>query len=101
MNIYFFQHVPYESPGHILEWVQERGHTARFVNFYEKYTFPEINLIDGLVIMGGPMNIYNDDEYSWLETERDFLKQVILAGKKVIGICLGSQMIADAMGALG
>jgi len=99
MKLYFFQHVPYESSGYILEWAKERGHSCYFVNFYENASLPQINQIDGMVIMGGPMNIYDVEEYSWLEPETDFVKSFIQSGKKVLGICLGSQMLADAVGA--
>jgi GMP synthase-like glutamine amidotransferase len=99
MKLYFFQHVPYESPGFILEWAKERGHFCHFVHFYENCTLPEINLIEALVVLGGPMNIYDVEKYSWLEPEKDFVKNFIRSGKKVLGICLGSQMIANSLGA--
>jgi GMP synthase (glutamine-hydrolysing) len=100
MNLYFFQHDPLESPGYILDWAHERRHKCELVNFYDDDVLPDFTRVDGLVIMGGPMNIYDDEEYTWLETERDFVKRCILSGKKVFGICLGSQMIADALGSL-
>lgn len=100
LNLYFFQHDPLESPGYILDWAHDRGHKCELVNFYDDDMLPDIKKVDGLVIMGGPMNIYDDEEYTWLETERDFVKQCIQSGKKVFGICLGSQMIADALGTL-
>jgi GMP synthase-like glutamine amidotransferase len=99
MKILIFQHVPYESPGYILEWIQENGHNPVFIDFYDNTEFPEIEETDALVIMGGPMNIYDDDEYSWLPDERDFIENVIKKRKKILGVCLGSQFIADAMGA--
>lgn len=101
MNLYFFQHVPYETPGHITEWARTKGHNCHFVNFWENSVLPELNLVDGLVVMGGPMNVGDDaDEYSWLEAECDYIKSCIKSGKHVLGICLGSQMIADVLGAV-
>jgi GMP synthase-like glutamine amidotransferase len=100
MNLYFFQHDPLESPGYILEWAQDRGHKCSLINFYDDDLLPDIAKVEGLVIMGGPMNIYDDEEYTWLETERDFVKKFIFSGKKILGICFGSQMIADALGIL-
>jgi GMP synthase-like glutamine amidotransferase len=100
MKICFFQHDSLENPGYILEWAKDRGHETSFVNFYEDPALPEIKLIDALVIMGGPMNVGDEaDEYSWLEAEGEFIKEFIRSGRKTLGICLGSQMIADAMGA--
>lgn len=99
MKFTVFQHVPYESPGNILDWIKSNGYTWHEVNFYDHPELPALKDVDNLIIMGGPMNIYDDEEYSWLAGERDFLKQCILSGKKVLGICLGAQMIADALGA--
>lgn len=99
MKFTVFQHVPYESPGHILDWIKAKGHTIRYVNFYEHPVLPEIDQTEALIVMGGPMNIHDDEDYSWLPDERDFLKKFIQSGKKVLGICLGAQMIADALGA--
>jgi GMP synthase-like glutamine amidotransferase len=62
-------------------------------------TFPEVDDVDFLLIMGGPMSVYDEDEYPWLREEKDFIRAVIQAGKKVLGICLGSQLIAEVLGA--
>ena len=53
---------------------------------------------DVLVIMGGPMNVYEHDEYPWLPAEKDFIRTAISGGKKVLGICLGGQLMAAALG---
>jgi len=99
MNFLIFQHVPYESPGFIPDWIQEHGHSCTFVNFYDDPGLPVGGKYDGLIIMGGPMNVYDDEECSWLESEKEFIKRFIQSGKKVLGICLGAQMVADALGA--
>jgi len=54
--------------------------------------------IDWLVVMGGPMNIYEDDQYPWLTDEKKYIRQAIEGQKIVLGICLGAQLIADALG---
>ncbi|MCB2220856.1 MAG: type 1 glutamine amidotransferase [Bacteroidetes bacterium] len=99
MKFTIFQHVPYESPGYILDWIKEYGHSFEEVNFYDHPGIPDIRETENLIVMGGPMNIYDDEEYSWLPDERDFIKQSVQEGTKVLGICLGSQFIADAMNA--
>ncbi len=99
MKFTIFQHVPYESPGHILDWIKENGHTMEEVNFYDHPDLPDLKTTENLIVMGGPMNIYDDDEFHWLPDERDFIKKAIQQGAKVLGICLGSQFIADALGA--
>ena len=59
---------------------------------------PEPDSVDLLVIMGGPMNVYEDDEYPWLNGEKDFIRACISEGKAVLGICLGAQLIAEVLG---
>ncbi|MBN2174172.1 MAG: type 1 glutamine amidotransferase [Bacteroidales bacterium] len=99
MDFTIFQHVPYESPGYILDWIHENGYSMEEVNFYDQPRLPDVKDTENLIVMGGPMNVFDDDEYSWLPAERDFIRQTIRKGTKVLGICLGSQFIADALGA--
>jgi len=54
--------------------------------------FPSIASLDILVIMGGPMGVYEEDKYAWLKKEKLFIKEAIKENKKVLGICLGSQL---------
>ncbi len=54
--------------------------------------------IDGLIIMGGPMGITDDEQHPWLVAEKTFIKEIIDQNKPVLGICLGAQLIADVLG---
>lgn len=99
MQIHFIQHVPFESPGFILEWAQDKGFNTSFTRMYEGGSFPPIAGIDWLVVMGGPMSVHDEDQYEWLAQEKLYIRSAIDAGKKLLGICLGSQLIADVMGA--
>lgn len=99
MRIHYLQHVPYEGPVSIEHWASSKGHTITSTQFYKKETLPEIEAIDWLIIMGGPMNIYQEKEYDWLAREKSFIRNAIESGKIVIGICLGAQLIANALGA--
>jgi GMP synthase (glutamine-hydrolysing) len=60
---------------------------------------PNINDFDWLIVMGGPMNIYDDVKFPWLSAEKRLLGQAIEHNKTVLGICLGAQLLADALGA--
>ncbi len=60
--------------------------------------FPSSDSFDLLVLMGGPMSVYQDDRYPWLSREFDFVSDVISAGKPVLGICLGAQILARQLG---
>ncbi|MBX3252557.1 MAG: type 1 glutamine amidotransferase [Chitinophagaceae bacterium] len=99
MRIHYFQHVPFESPGYIQQWAEANRCSQSFTRFYEKYSLPDIAQIDWLVVMGGPMGVYDTEIHPWLEAEKKFIRLCIHAGKTVIGICLGSQLIASALGA--
>ncbi len=99
MQIHYFQHVPFEGPGCIAQWAEQKGHTLASTRFYNDYTLPEMDTFDWLVVMGGPMSTYDEDRIPWLKPEKRFIRETIDAGKIVIGICLGAQLIADALGA--
>ena len=99
MRVHFIQHVDFETPGYLLEWFTTQQHSISFTKIYESAIFPPASAIDLLVIMGGPMGVYEEDKYSWLTAEKAFIKTVIAAGKKVLGICLGAQLIAEVSGA--
>lgn len=66
--------------------------------FYAGDQLPRLETIDWLVVMGGPMNIYEEADYPWLKAEKMYIRQAIEAGKRVVGICLGAQLIADVLG---
>ncbi|WP_285008573.1 type 1 glutamine amidotransferase [Pedobacter faecalis] len=100
MNIHYLQHVPFEGPGHIIEWAQHQGHQLSSTLFYEpEPRLPQIENIDFLVVMGGPMNVDDEHLYPWLNEEKQFILHCIRGGKKVLGICLGAQLIAACLGA--
>lgn len=98
MRIHALQHVAFEGLGHIEQWIANQGHSLRLSHLYAGDPLPALDDFDRLVIMGGPMNIYEDDRYPWLAAERDFIRRTIAAGKSAVGICLGAQLLADALG---
>ncbi len=99
MRLHYIQHVPFEGPGNILEWCNNRGHNVSHTFTFEAEPFPSINSFDWLIVMGGPMGVYDDREYPWLAEEKAFLKKAIQENKVIVGICLGAQLLADALGA--
>jgi len=92
------QHVPFEGLGHIGQWIADQGHSLTLTRLYAGEKLPRPEAFDRLVIMGGPMNIYEDDRYPWLAQERAWIREAINAGKSAVGICLGAQLLADALG---
>lgn len=99
MNIYIIQHVDFEGPGYILDWALNNGHKVNYIRLYEKVEFPSVDAVDMLVVMGGPMSVYEENIYSWLKLEKKFISDLINADKFVLGVCLGSQLIAEVLGA--
>lgn len=99
MNIHYLQHVPFENLGSIADWTREHHHHVTVTRLYEDEEFPTQGHFDWLIVMGGPMNIYEERKYSWLAREKRFIEHTITAGKVVLGICLGAQLLANVLGA--
>lgn len=99
MNIHYLTHVHYEGLGCIENWIKSNRHIISETPIYEKPIFPDINSFDWLIVMGGPMSVYEEDKYPWLKSEKEFISKAIRSNKVVIGICFGSQLIAEVLGA--
>jgi GMP synthase-like glutamine amidotransferase len=99
MKVHWLQHAVFEDLGCIAPWLAARGYTVTCTRLYAGETLPPAGDFDWLIVMGGPMNIYEYDAHPWLKAEKALIRQAIVDGKRVLGICLGSQLIADALGA--
>jgi GMP synthase-like glutamine amidotransferase len=99
LNIHTFLHVNFEGLGCIEQWIAQNGHFSTFTRFYKDYQLPRVEDIDWLIVMGGPMSVTDEQKYPWLVQEKEFIKNAINNHKTVIGICLGSQLIAEVLGA--
>lgn len=98
MRTHYFQHVPFEGLGSIAHWLEAAGHEITNTKFFESAKFPDLKKIDLLVVMGGPMSVNDEDDFPWLVSEKQFIREAINSGKPVLGICLGAQLIASATG---
>lgn len=98
MRAHYFQHVSFEGPGSIEPWMLSKGYELTNTRFFESTDLPDPEAIDLLVIMGGPMSVNDEDKFPWLVLEKQFVREIIESGKPVLGICLGAQIIASAMG---
>ncbi|RMG41216.1 MAG: type 1 glutamine amidotransferase [Candidatus Dadabacteria bacterium] len=99
MKLHILQHEQFESPAYVERWAKEAGASISFTNFFNGDDLPRQSDFDMLVILGGTMSAWEDDKFPWLADERVFIKEAISSGIKTLGICLGSQLIASAMGA--
>jgi len=95
-----FQHVPYEPLGTLDPLIRSLRHRIKYVNFgREPLAEPSIQGYDALIILGGPMNIGNEANYPHLLTEQSVIRDAMQRDMPILGICLGSQLIAAANGA--
>ena len=91
-------HVPFEGPGVIADWIRKQGYQFSYTRFYNGEKLPEASDVDMLIIMGGPMDVFDYHVHPWMGDEIEWVKEFILSGKPVLGICLGAQIIAAALG---
>lgn len=91
-----FQHVPHEHPGMIRDVANSQGFTLDILEFWKPYKMPSINNYSGLIIMGGPMGVY--ENYPSEKDELAFIKKAV-GIIPLVGFCLGSQLLAHALGA--
>jgi GMP synthase-like glutamine amidotransferase len=98
MRAHYLQHVPFEGLGSIETWLQTFGYEITSTQFHKSADLPKVEEIDFLIVMGGPMSVNDINEYPWFEDEKNFIRSVIESGKPTLGICLGAQLIANAMG---
>ena len=93
------QHIPFEGLGNIHTWLQSMRADVTVTKFFESPTLLDVDDLDLLIIMGGPMSVNDEADHPWLAAEKQFIRSAIENDKAVIGICLGAQLIAGAMGA--
>jgi GMP synthase-like glutamine amidotransferase len=98
MRAHYLQHVPFEGLGSIGPWLESAKYQITVTKLYESTSLPSPKQLDLLIIMGGPMSINDEDRFPWLRLEKQFIRDTIESGKPVLGICLGAQLIASALG---
>ncbi|MFG0250330.1 MAG: type 1 glutamine amidotransferase [Phycisphaeraceae bacterium JB051] len=100
MSILVFQHEKHEPSSVLGQFLQQRGHVLKTVPLYDSgaHVPDDLDGITGLVIMGGAMNVDEQDEYPWMKPEIDLIKKAYERNLPIVGICLGAQFIAAALG---
>lgn len=98
-RILVFQHVAAEPLGTLDPLIRRRGHRVKFVNFERQPDArPRLERYKGLIVLGGPMNVEDREQRAHLQTEIETIGEALAQGKPVLGICLGAQLLAHALG---
>jgi len=98
MRILVFQHVASEHPGSFRDIMAMRGCSMRQVELDEGETIPPLDDFDIMLVMGGPMDVWEEDKFPWLREEKAAIHAWVAAGRPYLGMCLGNQLLAEAMG---
>ena len=99
MRILVFQHVAVEHPGIFREYWRDNGDAWCTVELDAGQLIPDLDDFDLLVAMGGPMDVWQEDRYSWLGPERAAIRHWVQdLGRPYLGVCLGHQLLAAALG---
>ncbi|WP_457628216.1 type 1 glutamine amidotransferase [Persephonella sp.] len=99
MRLHYIQHVHFETPANIFRWAEEKGYRITGTKLFLNEELPPLDSFDILVVMGGPMGVYDEDKFRWLTDEKRYIESAIKENKKILGVCLGAQLIADVLGA--
>jgi len=99
MRTLIFQHTPDEGPGTLTEWLATVRLPFHIHHSYLNQPMPEPAAYDWLIVLGGPMNVDEENKHPWLKVEKDFIRAWIAENKAILGICLGGQLMAQVLGA--
>jgi GMP synthase-like glutamine amidotransferase len=99
LKAHLLQHVPFEGPGAIQPWLEKRSLFLSTIRLYMGESLPDPADVELLVVMGAPMSVNDESEHRWLAPEKRFIGEAIGRGARVLGICLGAQLVAAALGA--
>ena len=107
LRVHYFQHIAGEGFGSCYEFLKAHQAKITATEFFalpidsalELEALPRVDEVDLLIIMGGSMSVNDEANYPWLKLEKRWLRRYLAAGKPAIGVCLGGQLIANALGA--
>jgi GMP synthase-like glutamine amidotransferase len=107
LKVHYFQHIAGEGFGSCYEYLKAMGAEITATEFFalptdsqlEIEALPHVNDVDLLIIMGGEMSVNDEANYPWLKVEKRWIRRYLASEKPAIGLCLGGQLIANALGA--
>jgi GMP synthase-like glutamine amidotransferase len=99
MRIQCLQHVPFEGPGEIARWADARGHEFRITKLFRGEPLPDAEQFEWLTALGGPMSVHDEHLHRWFTGEKALIARCLQERRFVFGVCLGSQLLAESLGA--
>jgi GMP synthase-like glutamine amidotransferase len=99
MHVHVLQHVAFEGLGSIEPWLAAHRLHISYTRFFDNDLLPALDGVDLLIAMGGPMSVNDDARFPWLGAEKRYVRDAVTRGIRVLGVCLGAQLIASALGA--
>jgi GMP synthase-like glutamine amidotransferase len=99
VRVHYLQHESFEGLGGLEPWFLQRGADLTATLLYDGESLPRVGEFDWLVVMGGPMSANDEAGHPWLVGEKRLIADAIAAGRTVVGVCLGAQLVAAALGA--
>lgn len=99
MKLLILQHADVEHPGVFRQFLAEDGHSYDAVELDQGESLPSLDGYEGLWVMGGPMDVWQEDAHPWLKEEKAFIREAVEErGLPFLGLCLGHQLLAEALG---